>query len=81
MKIKKEDPSKVIIIPRPPRSNNQEWVPLTPEDAAQEEVDPSAQHVDPIIPVDPGFGPMNNQVEGPAAGLAGVPASEEAEDE
>lgn len=76
MKKPKENPEKVIIIPRPPRANNQEWVPLNPEDAAsQAEADPAAQHVDPIAPI----GPLHNQVDGPVTGLAGVPS--DAEDE
>jgi len=73
MKIKKEDPSKVIVIPRPPRQANQELRPLNPVDAPSEEEDEEQPAVEAI---DPGCGPMNNQVEGPAAGLAGVPAAE-----
>ena len=88
MKIKKEDPSKVIVIPRPPRSANQELRPINPLDAASEEEDVDLS--DPIKPaveaIDPGCNPLNNQVEGPAAGLAGVqaaeaPAEESAEEE
>lgn len=88
MKIKKEDPSKVIVIPRPPRSANQELRPINPLDAASEEedVEQPESHDQPIEAVGPGCGPMNNQVEGPAAGLAGVqateaPAEESAEEE
>ena len=82
MKKPKENPEKVIIIPRPPRASNQEWVPVTPEDVATPaEADPAAQRVGPVAPVDPGCGPMHNQVEGPATGLAGVPSEEAAEDE
>ena len=78
MKKPKENPEKVIIIPRPPRANNQEWVPVNPEDVAtQEEADPAAQQVEPIAPI----GPLHNQVDGPVAGLAGVPSQETAEDE
>ena len=79
---RKENPEKVIIIPRPPRANNQEWVPLNPDaPVAQEDGDEAEPHADPIVPIDPGCNPMNNQVEGPAQGLAGVPSSDEAEDE
>ena len=78
MKIKKEDPSKVIVIPRPPRQANQELRPLNPVDAPSEEED--EEQPDPNKPaveaIDPGCGPMNNQVEGPAQGLAGAPAVE-----
>ena len=78
MKIKKEDPSKVIVIPRPPRHANQELRPLNPVDAPSEEED--VEQPDPNKPaveaIDPGCGPMNNQVEGPAQGLAGAPAAE-----
>jgi hypothetical protein len=78
MKIKKEDPSKVIVIPRPPRQANQELRHLNPVDAPSEEED--VEQPDPNKPaveaIDPGCGPMNNQVEGPAQGLAGAPAAE-----
>lgn len=79
---RKDNPEKVIIIPRPPRSNNQEWVPLNPDaPVTQEESDTEEQDAGPIVPIDPGCNPMNNQVEGPAQGLAGVPSSEESEEE
>jgi len=74
MKIKKEDPSKVIVIPRPPRSLNHEMEPLNPVDTADEEVvaeQPEA-HSQQVEAVDCACGPLNNQVEGPAQGLAGV---------
>lgn len=75
MDIKKEDPSKVIIIPRPPRSLNHGLVPIEPADEAEEAVEEEeTEAVDPIAaPEEPGFEPLNNQVQGPAQGLAGVP--------
>lgn len=77
MDIKKEDPSKVIIIPRPPRSANPELVPIEPVADASDEVEAEAGEVIPETPITalegPGIGPMNNQVEGPAQGLAGEP--------
>lgn len=78
MKIKKEDPSKVIVIPRPPRQANQELRPLNPVDAPSEEEDEEQPDLNKpaVEAIDPGCGPMNNQVEGPAAGLAGAPAAE-----
>lgn len=79
MEIKKENPSKVIIIPRPPRSNNQQWVPVNPANQAVT-AEPAGEAIDSaaVSPefVDPGIGPMNNQVEGPATSLAGVPKNE-----
>lgn len=79
MEIKKEDPSKVIIVPRPPRSMDPELVPLEPADAAENvaEEEVEEEEVTPVTPTtaleNPGFDPKNNQVEGPAAGLAGGP--------
>ena len=79
MHIKKEDPSKVIIVPRPPREMNANLVPLEPENAeaveAEAEEEEVAQEESPVV-AGPGFEPMNNQVEGPALGLAGVPKAE-----
>ena len=80
MDIKKEDPSKVIIVPRPPRSANPELIPIDPVDAAEieeaevEEVE-TEQPESPAL-TDPGFGPLHNQVDGPALGLAGAPKPE-----
>lgn len=75
MEIKKEDPSKVIIVPRPPRSMNGELVPLdpadVPENVEEEEVEVEEEQNESPALVDPGFGPLHNQVEGPAEGLAG----------
>lgn len=82
MKIKKEDPSKVIVIPRPPRSLNHEMEPLNPVDTADEEVVaelPEAHNRPTVEAIDPGCGPMKNQVEGPAQGLAGEAEEEAAE--
>ena len=73
MEPKKENPSKVVIIPRPPRCARPE---LTPIDqaapaATQQNADPAAPNRA-ILPSDP----LNNQVEGPDEGLAGEPAKE-----
>ena len=77
MEIKKEDPSKVIIVPRPPRSMDPELVPLDPADAAENVEEVEEEEVTPVTPTtpleNPGVDPKNTQVEGPAAGLAGVP--------
>ena len=76
MDIKKEDPSKVIIVPRPPRQMNPDLVPLEPADvadpeAAEEEMEEVAEtEVSEIIA--PEIEPMNNQVTGPGMGLAGI---------
>ena len=76
MDIKRNDPSKVIVVPRPPRSANPDLVPIdTPVDADPVEADPLADPLEgpnrPIQAVDPGCGPLNNEVEGPAETLAG----------
>ena len=82
MEIKKEDPSKVIIVPRPPRSANPELIPIDPVDApATEEAEVEVEEVETEQPespalTDPGFGPLHNQVDGPALGLAGAPKPE-----
>lgn len=71
MEPKKENPSKVVIVPRPPRCAKPD---LTPIDQAapattQQNADPAAPNRVPIAPGDP----LNNQVEGPDEGLAGEP--------
>lgn len=80
MEIKRNDPSKVIVVPRPPRQANQELRPINPTEAPSEEEE--VEQPDPNKPaveaIDPGCNPLNNQVDGPAQGLAGV-AEEEAE--
>lgn len=73
MEPKKENPSKVVIVPRPPRCAKPD---LTPIDQAapattQQNAD-SAEVNRAILPGDP----LNNQVEGPGEGLAGKPAEE-----
>ena len=78
MDIKKEDPSKVIIVPRPPRSLDPELVPINHAAEAAEaaetvEEEEEATVVPPAALEGPGFGPLNNQVAGPAQGLAGAP--------
>ena len=76
MKIKRDEPSKVIIIPRPPRSNDQELVPIEPNDQL-EAIDPNAGSLGPqTIPTENPFGTMA----GPAAPQEAVD-SEEAEAE
>ena len=58
MDIKKENPSKVIIVPRPPRSNNEQWVPINgassavtaePVNGAVETAPANLEFVDPGI--------------------------------
>lgn len=71
MKIKKEDPSKVIIIPRPPRSSNPELTPIDNPVESDSLADPLDRPNRPIQAVAPGCGPLNNAVEGPAETLAG----------
>lgn len=77
MDIKREDPSKVIIVPRPPRQMNPELVPLEPVDVAEPEAAEEAEEVaqaeaEASEMIAPEISPMNNQVEGPAQGLAGI---------
>lgn len=80
MDIKKTDPSKVIVVPRPPRQANQELRPINGAAPSPDAGDPELTNA-PIDVIDPGCGPLNNQVEGPAQGLAGVPTAEPAEEE
>ena len=76
MKEPKDSKGKVIIIPRPPRSNNQEWVPIDPVEQAGpvQAIDSNAGHLGPQV------------VSGPQMGLAGqqinpsAPAPEEPEE-
>ena len=76
MEPKKENPSKVVIIPRPPRCAKPELTPIDQAEpaAAAQNANPAAlNHA--ILPGDP----LNNQVEGPDEGqgpdegLAGEP--------
>ena len=70
-----EKKEKVIITPRPPRSSFEQWIPVEP--VAPEVPDEApAEGLDTVIAVNPGVSPLNNQVQGPAAGLAGAPAQE-----
>ena len=77
MDIKKEDPSKVIIVPRPPRSINPDLVPLEPIAKEAEEDSAAVAAEEASLPASntpvavPDAGPLNNQVQGPAQGLAG----------
>lgn len=77
MEIKKEiNPSKVVIIPRPPRSVNPGMAPAGPAGMAgpgPSGIQPGP-HDQPFVPVDPGTSPLNHQVDGPAGGLAGIPS-------
>ena len=81
MDIKRNDPSKVIVIPRPPRSADQGMVPAENPDAVDTDEIEVEQEQAPLEAIDPGC-PLNNQVEGPAQGLAGdaQPAEEAAEE-
>ena len=70
MEPKKENPSKVVIVPRPPRSAKPELTPIDQAEpaAAAQNANPAAlNHA--ILPGEP----LNNQVEGPDEGLAGEP--------
>ena len=71
MDIKRNDPSKVIIIPRPPRSSNPELTPIDTPVESDSLADPLEGLDRPIQAVDPGCGPLNNEVESPAETLAG----------
>ena len=81
MEIKRNDPSKVIVVPRPPRQANQELRPINPAEAPseEEEVEQPEPHKPTVEAIDPGCHPLNNQVEGPAQGLAGEAEEEAAE--
>ena len=71
MDIKRNDPSKVIVVPRPPRSTNPELTPIDNPVESDFLADPLESPNRPIQAVDPGCGPLNNVVEGPAETLAG----------
>lgn len=66
-----EKKEKVIINPRPPKSMNREMVPIKPVCKEQ-----SLEQPEEVVPVNPDSKPLNNVVEAPAQGLAGVPAEE-----
>lgn len=74
MEPKKETPSKVVIIPRPPRCANPDKAPIDScaPAATQQNANPAEPNHVPVAPADP----VNNQVEGPTEGLAGAPAEE-----
>ena len=76
MKIKRDDPSKVIIIPRPPRSNDQELVPIEPNEQL-EAIEPNADLGPQTLPNENPFGTLA----GPAAPEAEADSEEEAEAE
>ena len=58
MKNKKEDPSKVIVVPRPPRSANPDLIPIDVPAADLDEVMVErGQNQAPVEMVDPGCGP------------------------
>ena len=69
MDIKREDPSKVIIIPRPPRSNNQAPIPIQPRE--------DIEAIDPDAGIE---APQTLPTENPFGTLAGVAAPKEAAD-
>lgn len=71
MEPKKENPSKVVIIPRPPRCAKPDLSPIDQAEpaATQQNAHPAAPNRVPIAPGEP----LNNQVEGPDEGLAGEP--------
>ena len=72
MDVKKENPSKVVIIPHPPRCAN-------PGTTVIDSSAPVVSQKDAAVPdqqsVAPG-NPLNNQVEGPTEGLAGASPEE-----
>ena len=76
----KDTKGKVIIIPRPPRASNQEWVPVNPATEATETVEAIDPHAGSLGP---------NAVTGPQASPFGelmgaapaAPATEEAGEE
>lgn len=71
MDIKRNDPSKVIVVPRPPRSANPDLTPIeTPVEEVESLADPLSSVNRPIEAVDPGCGPLNNEVVGPDEALA-----------
>ena len=76
---------KVIINPRPPQKRmTPNMIPIEPACGAAPAgaIPPEPKpEMEPAVPVDPGCEPLNNQVEGPEEGLAGVPGSEYAEQE
>ena len=74
MEIKKEDPSKVVIIPRPPRCASPDLAPINASApaATQQNANPAEPNHVPVAPSNP----PKNQVEGPTEGLAGAPAEE-----
>lgn len=68
MEPKKENPSKVVIVPRPPRCAKPDLTPIdqaAPSAAPQDSNPVALNHV--VLPGEP----LNNQVEGPVEGLAG----------
>ena len=71
MDIKRNDPSKVIVVPRPPRSANPDLTPIETPVEANSLADPLEGANRPIDAVDPGCGPLNNEVVGPDEALAG----------
>jgi hypothetical protein len=73
MEPKKENPSKVVIVPRPPRCAKPDLTPIDQAAPATTQQNADSSEVNrAILPGDP----LNNQVEGPGEGLAGKPAEE-----
>ena len=69
-----EKKEKVIINPRPPKSMNPDLATIKP---VCKEL--PLEQPEEAVPVNPDCKPLNNVVEGPAQGLAGVPAEPEVE--
>ena len=72
MEVKKETPSKVVIIPRPPRCAAPDQTPI--DSAAPATAQPQAESCE-CETVAPGE-TLNNQVQGPNEGLAGTTAEQ-----
>lgn len=74
MEPKKETPSKVVIIPRPPRCANPDLTPIESNapSATQQNANPAPVNRETITPP----APLNNQVEGPTEGLASATQEE-----
>ena len=72
MDVKKENPSKVVIIPHPPRCANPGTTPIDSSAPVISQKDATVPDQQPVAPGNP----LNNQVEGPTEGLAGASPEE-----
>jgi|P1105metagenome_2_1110788.scaffolds.fasta_scaffold21400_3 hypothetical protein len=72
MDVKKENPSKVVIIPHPPRCANPGTTPIDSSAPVVSQKDAAVPDQQPVAPGNP----LNNQVEGPTEGLAGASPEE-----